>query len=60
MLKRKNRYAIINLYEGESLPKCISGSIIIIKVPASDEKINTAVTWSYENESKNDSCEKLT
>ena len=38
MLKRKKWYVIINLYEGESLPKCISGSIIIIKVPASDEK----------------------
>jgi len=46
MLKRKNGYAIILLYEGESLPKCIRGSIIIIKVPASYEKINTAVTWS--------------
>ena len=55
MLKTKKGYAIIKLYEGESLPKCRRGSIIIIKVPASDEKINTAVTWSYEKESKNDS-----
>lgn len=60
MLKREKWYAIINLYEGESLPKCTRGSIIIIKVPASDEKINTAVTWSQEEKSKNDSCEKLT
>lgn len=46
MLKSKKWYAIINLYEDESPLKCVRGRIIIIKVPASDEKINTAVTWS--------------
>ena len=46
MLKRKNKYDNILLYESESFQKCIRGSIMIIKVPACDEKINTAVTWS--------------